>query len=141
MKYRLGSFPFVWIILGCGVMCLAFITGNLAILGLHRHPADPHLYVNQGNTQRGRKAIVRYGCGGCHVIPGVEHATGRVGPKLEDLKMQTFIAGKLVNSPENLINWIKNPQAILPDNAMPNLGVSDQDALDIAAYLYKGKER
>ena len=140
MRLRLGSFPFVWVILGCGGICFLFIVGNLLFLGLHRYPTEPRLYVNGGDKQRGRNAIVRYGCEGCHVIPGVGNAKGRVGPRLEDLKMQSFIAGKLVNSPENLVNWIKHPQEISPNTAMPDLNVTEQDARDIAEYLYKASE-
>jgi cytochrome c len=40
------------------------------------------------------------------------------------------------NSAENLIRWIVNPQAINPGTAMPNLGVSEPHARDMAAYLF-----
>ena len=35
-----------------------------------------------------------------------------------------------------MIKWIQHPQSIDPKNAMPDLGVTDQDARDIAAFLY-----
>jgi cytochrome c1 len=35
-----------------------------------------------------------------------------------------------------LIRWIETPQAIEPGTAMPNLGVTEQRARDMAAYLY-----
>ena len=35
-----------------------------------------------------------------------------------------------------MIRWIQTPQEVDPKNAMPNMGVTDQDAKDIAAYLY-----
>jgi cytochrome c1 len=35
-----------------------------------------------------------------------------------------------------LIKWIRNPQQIEPGTAMPDLGVSEDEAGDIAAYLY-----
>jgi cytochrome c1 len=41
-----------------------------------------------------------------------------------------------VNTPKNLIEWIKRPHALDPKTAMPDLKVSDLDARDIAAYLY-----
>jgi cytochrome c len=34
-----------------------------------------------------------------------------------------------------LIQWIQNPQAIDPENAMPDVGVTEEDARHIAAYL------
>jgi cytochrome c1 len=35
-----------------------------------------------------------------------------------------------------MIAWLQNPQAIVPGNAMPNMGLSEPDARDITAYLY-----
>jgi cytochrome c len=49
---------------------------------------------------------------------------------------RSMIAGEAPNTPENLIRWIENPQSIEPNTAMPNLGVGDQAARDMAAYLY-----
>jgi len=40
------------------------------------------------------------------------------------------------NDPDRLITWITVPQSIVPGNAMPNMGVTDGQARDIAAYLY-----
>ena len=42
----------------------------------------------------------------------------------------------LRNTPANLVRWIREPQAVVPGNAMPDMGVSEADARDIAAYLY-----
>ena len=47
-----------------------------------------------------------------------------------------FIAGNLPNEPEHLVDWIVNPQAIEPGTAMPTLGVSPDEARDMAAYLF-----
>lgn len=46
------------------------------------------------------------------------------------------VAGMLRNSPANLIRWIRDPQGVVPGNAMPDMGVTEADARDIAAYLY-----
>jgi cytochrome c len=35
-----------------------------------------------------------------------------------------------------MMRWIQHPQALSPGTAMPELGVNDQQARDIAAYLY-----
>ncbi len=61
---------------------------------------------------------------------------GNVGPPLLGIGDRSFIAGMLSNEPANLIRWIRFPQSVVPGNAMPNMGVSDQEARDIAAYLY-----
>ena len=59
----------------------------------------------------------------------------RVGRPLDELAQQRYIAGKLPNNQANLVRWIRDPQAIDPGNAMPNMGVSERDAIDISAYL------
>ena len=70
------------------------------------------------------------------MIPGVPAAEGRVGPPLTDLADRTFIAGRLRNEPSALVRWIREPREVDPNTAMPDLGVTDRDARDIAAYLY-----
>jgi cytochrome c1 len=45
------------------------------------------------------------------------------------------LAGVLTNTPEHMIEWLRNPQWISPLSAMPDLGVTERDARDIAAYL------
>lgn len=40
------------------------------------------------------------------------------------------------NTPDNLQHWIMNPHQIEQHTAMPEMGVSDEDSKDIAAYLY-----
>ena len=92
-----------------------------------------------GDAHRGAVAIRRYGCGSCHVIPGVRGANGMVGPPLTAIAHRSYIAGVLPNTPENLVRWIQNPPAVDAKTAMPNVGVTRQDAADIAGYLYSRK--
>ena len=47
-----------------------------------------------------------------------------------------MVAGLVPNTPDELVRWIVMPQSMVPGNAMPNLGISDGEARDIAAYLY-----
>jgi len=98
-----------------------------------------------GNTYRpvadatpdsGKALIVHYGCGACHVIPGIGSASGVVGPPLTAFGRRTYIAGEVPNNVENLVAWLENPQAIEASTAMPNLGVTAGDARNMAAYLY-----
>ena len=84
----------------------------------------------------GAQAIRAYGCGTCHTVPGVRGATGTVGPSLARFALRDYIAGNVLNTPENLVLWIVTPEAIEPGTAMPTIGVSEDDARDIAAYLY-----
>jgi len=89
-----------------------------------------------GNADRGAQAIQQYGCGSCHMIPGINRANGLVGPPLMMFGRRTFIAGEVANTPNNLVQWIQNPQSIEAGTAMPNMGISEDQARDIAAYLY-----
>lgn len=89
-----------------------------------------------GNPVAGKALLESYGCGSCHVISGIRTAKGMVGPPLFFYSRRTIIAGELPNTPDNLIRWIENPPAIEPGTAMPDLGVSDSQARDMAAYLY-----
>lgn len=89
-----------------------------------------------GDTERGVAAIRKYGCASCHTIPGVRDAKARVGPSLDGIAGRSYVAGVLSNTPEHLIQWIENPQAVDNKTAMPNMGVTERDARDIATYLY-----
>jgi cytochrome c1 len=89
-----------------------------------------------GNPVKGRAAIARYGCSSCHTISGVSGADALVGPPLDRIGSQTYIAGVLENTPDNMIRWILDPPAADPRTAMPNLHVAQADARDIAGFLY-----
>ena len=89
----------------------------------------------QGDPHRGAAAIGRYGCGTCHVIPGLARARGKVGPPLTDFAQRTYIAGNAYNTPDNLAAWIRRPDSVEPGTVMPTLGVTEQEARDISAYL------
>ena len=74
-------------------------------------------------------------------ISKLRYAHGLVGPPLTNMKSRMYVAGVLQNNPENMVLWIRNPQAVDEKTAMPNLSVSPQDATDIAAIsLYLLKE-
>lgn len=99
-------------------------------------PSDVAVQVTGGDASRAPELIRQYGCSSCHTVPGVRSARGLVGPPLTDIQHRAYIAGVLPNTPENLIDWIRMPQAIRPGTAMPNMGVTDEDARHLAAYLY-----
>ncbi len=88
-----------------------------------------------GDAERGRAALYQYACSACHTIPGVTGSSPNVGPPLKGLASRGLIAGKLVNTPGNLVHWLRHPKEVKPLTAMPDLGVTEADALDMAAYL------
>jgi putative membrane protein len=92
--------------------------------------------ITAGHADRGKAAIERYGCGSCHRIPGVSGAESVVGPSLEGIANRVYIAGHMVNGPDAMIAWIRDPRHFRTPTAMPDLGVTEQEGRDIAAYLY-----
>ena len=118
-------------VLMTGLVLLALADGRSSSAG-----DQPVLVLPGADAARGEMAIRTFGCGACQVVPGISGATGRVGPKLEDLPEQMYVGGVLANTPENLGRWIQNPRHYSPRTAMPELGVSEQQARDMAAYLY-----
>lgn len=116
------------------------------VVGIPAAPVAPVLAVSaavplgagpvlQADVARGRIALSQYACQACHIVPGVTGPKVYVGPSLDGLARRKFIAGAMPNTPENLVRWILDPQAIDPHNVMPVMGVTERDARDMAAYL------
>jgi cytochrome c len=97
---------------------------------------EPKVEVEGGDPLLGRQAILDYGCYSCHTIPGVNRADAHVGPPLTAWAERRILAGIMPNEPDNLVPWIISPQQFKPDSAMPTIGVTEEDARHIAAYLY-----
>ncbi len=108
----------------------------LALVGcLCEQSAAQPAAASGGDPNRGAALIRQYGCGACHEIPGIEDADGLVGPPLNRVGARVYIAGVLRNTPASMMAWLRDPQAIVPGNAMPNMGLTEKDAQDVAAYL------
>lgn len=90
-----------------------------------------------GNAENGRTALARHECGVCHVIPGIPHAVGKVGPALDNYSRRSYVAGKFPNEPATLVRWIVDAPSMAPLTAMPAIAMSEQEAKDMAAYLYE----
>ncbi len=94
------------------------------------------LQVLNGDADQGHQLMTDYGCGACHIIPGVSGARGSVGPSLAGFSKRAYVAGVLSNTPGDLTRWLINPPLFAPDTAMPDLDVTEADARHMAAYLY-----
>jgi cytochrome c1 len=120
--------------------CAAAVLAALAACSDARPP--DHLRIAGGDAERGRSLIQRYECGACHRIEGVQGAYGMVGPPLTDYAQRALLAGITPNVPGTLVRWLMDAPSLDPRTGMPNLGVSEQEARDIATYLYTlGAER
>lgn len=89
----------------------------------------------RGSPRRGRALIAQYKCGSCHVIPGIHQARGNFGPPLIAMSRRTYIAGEFPNIPSNLVHWIQSPTSMKPKTTMPDLGLTQTQATDVAAFL------
>jgi cytochrome c2 len=94
--------------------------------------AEPHARAKQ---------LIADHCAACHQVPGVRGANGRVGPSLAGIARQQIIAGHFANAPATLAHWIESPQEMLPGNAMPDMQLTHEQALEITAYLYTLEQR
>jgi cytochrome c len=114
---------------------LALSLGVLAGCELNNTPDPPYRDPPPDQRLRGQALMVQYQCGSCHAIPQVPAARGHAGPSLAGFGRRSYIAGEIPNGPGPLARWIVEPGAVVPGTAMPAMGVSPQDARDMAAYL------
>jgi mono/diheme cytochrome c family protein len=91
--------------------------------------------MRPGDPGRGVAAMQQYACTTCHTIPGMVGAAAHVGPPLAGIGDRKFLGGRLPNSPGNLARWIRHPREVSPQSLMPDLGVTEEHARDMAAYL------
>jgi cytochrome c len=112
------------------ITCMAVVVGFAGCGG-----DDPPSPIAGAHPDRAAAVVDRYGCGSCHTIPGIRGADGTVGPSLADFANRGVLAGKLSMTTDNIVAWIMDPQALDPGVAMPDMGVSEEDARDVAAYL------
>ena len=100
-----------------------------------RPPSSTAAAMRPPDRVRGATALTQYACSACHTIPGIAGSHPQVGPPLAGMARRTLIAGKLANTPENMVRWITRTHEVDPRTAMPSLGVAEEDARDMAAYL------
>src|SRR2546425_213535 len=92
-------------------------------------PAPP-----SGLAAEGKTLYASRGCVGCHTIRGV--SAGVLGPDLTTFgSRRTLAAGMFPNTPERVAEWVKNPGGLKPGVKMPALGLTDDQARAVAAYL------
>ncbi len=90
-----------------------------------------------GDPARGMELFMNSTCIACHYIEGTK-AQGKVAPRdLTRFATYPTIAqvDGLENNADNLRQWLKNPQALKPGTAMPNLNLKAQEIEDLVAYL------
>ena len=118
------------------VMAVALAGTSSCMWHANDESGKPPSAKDVGDLQHGREVIGRVGCGSCHRIPGIAHAEGSAGPPLDGIATRSYVGGALPNIPANMAAWIQHPKEIDPATAMPDLGLTDAEARDVAAYLY-----
>lgn len=83
----------------------------------------------------GETVFMHNACINCHTISGTA-ANGRFGPDLTHLASRDTIAsGAVKNTPENLRQWIDDPNSMKPGCLMPAMHLNNTDLDAITAYL------
>jgi mono/diheme cytochrome c family protein len=91
--------------------------------------ADPY------TEELAKTTLRQYACDNCHQMDGVVGPKTFVGPSLQRWPERKYIGGILPNTRENLVRWIRDPQAVSPHPLMPNLEVTEAHAEHMARYL------
>lgn len=109
--------------------------GRAVADGGHAHLRQVAETSQQIDPKMGRRVFERQACVSCHAVKGTV-AAGRFGPDLTHLMSRSTIAsGIVVNTPDHLLAWIANPNAMKPGVLMPAMHLTDLENKQITAYL------
>jgi len=99
--------------------------------------AKPHAQPTTALQTAGQGLFVDLTCSSCHTLTGSgAPASKDVGPDLTHLAdRETLAAGVIANTPENLKQWLTDPNSIKPGSYMPNLHLSSRQLDALVAYL------
>lgn len=122
------------------------VTAYLVTLGAP-HPAPPGLaekLADPANITAGEKLVRKYGCAGCHDIPGME-AESRIGAELTSFGGKTpqeLFFGDRVDLPETWDDWtyhkIAEPRGYATqwiEQVMPHFNLADEDIKALRVFL------
>jgi cytochrome c2 len=96
-----------------------------------------------GDARRGERIVAQKGCLACHAFTGASPADVRLDvPGLAPEKLARGISQasdlRLARErfrPDTLARWIRDPAAVRAEAEMPNLGLTEEEARDAAAYI------
>ena len=136
---RSGAWILALLLVGCGPSTSASPTPTPRPAPLDSRPAvvTPAPGLPGGDPRAGQRLLLDKGCGGCHTVAGVPGASGVAGPNLTNIGLRPTLAGTTIpNSPQTMTSWLMNPAALKADARMPNLGLTQQEAQDLTAFLF-----
>ncbi|MBV8841537.1 MAG: cytochrome c oxidase subunit II [Bryobacterales bacterium] len=86
-------------------------------------------------AKQGRMLFVQLTCANCHNISGI-NSQQQFAPDLTHVASRQMLAGeRLQNTPANLKDWLRDPNAIKPGSYMPDLKLSETDLSQMTAFL------
>ena len=128
------------------IALLALAAGLLALSFVHWGGAPSAVPVVSAATPTtppvdGRALFLSLGCTTCHrhdglglSYEGLDASTGQTGGQL----VRSFGAPDLTNyqpNPDFVRRWLRDPEAIRPDTAMPNFHLSEEEIEALIAFL------
>jgi cytochrome c len=119
-----------------GIVVAALLVGAANYARAQQKKSYHAIQMTRGDPGKARAAIRQYGCAACHAIPGVQSPGGVAGPPLSGMADRLYVSGAVQNTPDNLIRWIVNPKQFSSSTAMPVTGINENEARDVAAFLY-----
>lgn len=121
LRWLASTLALVLIVTGCGLLTSS---------------QDARVEETGGNIARGEDLVRMHGCLACHSAPGMGSVDNGYGPDLDGFAERRLIGGSAENEPETLIRFLMSPQSVLPGSGMPTIGLSEEEARDIATWLY-----
>ena len=88
--------------------------------------------ATRGDARRGEVLFRAKGCATCHVHGRIPGRTGEFSGGYPGTAPDLT---SYANDPELLRRWLRDPQAVKPTTAMPNLDLSDGEIADLIAFL------
>ena len=83
----------------------------------------------------GKMAFEHTACVNCHTVSGTL-AKGKFGPDLTHVASRdTLASGIIKNTPQNMREWLNDPDSIKPGSLMPKMNLSSKELDAITAYM------
>lgn len=100
-----------------------------------QQPATRQSGTQDQQAAAGRQVFETEACTNCHRIAGTS-AVGTFGPDLTHLASRATIAsGAALNTPQNLHDWIQDPDHFKPGVLMPAMQLNEAEVDELVAYL------
>jgi cytochrome c oxidase subunit II len=100
-----------------------------------QHQQQPAATPTGAEAVAGGRLMPTVACGGCHTVRGTT-MQGTFGPDLTHFGSRSGIgANTLANTPQNLLTWIQDPQAVKPGCQMPQIPLPLPQQQELVAYL------